>query len=247
MRASAVEFRLRMFINTAIIMLGFWAPWIEALSIGKRIPLLEWLALQLSRLGLFPFSIAIPVVIVLGAIVAAIAMILRVWGSATLGPGTVVHPDMQAGAVMASGPYRYVRNPLYLGIWFMVASMTLLMPPTGALLAIALITIFLFRLILAEENFLSAQLGQSYRAYLRTVPRLIPRLRTPLPATKTRPQWARAFLAELTPIGIFITLAFLSWNYDNTLMIKAILVFFGASLVLRAFMPAVRAIPDSTE
>jgi protein-S-isoprenylcysteine O-methyltransferase Ste14 len=247
MRASAIEFRLRMFINTAIIVLGFWAPWTEPLGIGRRTPLLEWLALHLSRLGLLPFSTAVPVVIMVGAVLAAIAMTLRVWGTATLGPGTVADPDMQAGAVMASGPYRYVRNPLYLGIWFMAAAMTLLMPPTGALVAMILITIFLFRLILAEENFLTAHLGEPYTQYLRTVPRLIPRLRTPLPATINKPQWTRAFLAELTSIGIFISLAFLSWSYDRTLMIKAILVSFGASLVVRALMPVSRTMPDSAQ
>jgi len=41
-------------------------------------------------------------------------------------------------------------------------------------------------------------------------------------------------LTELNPIGIFITLAFLSWTYDNLLMIKAILISFGISLVMKA-------------
>ena len=45
MGASAIEFRLRMPINAVIIILGFWAPWIEAWHIGRRISLLEWLAL----------------------------------------------------------------------------------------------------------------------------------------------------------------------------------------------------------
>ena len=51
MGASAIEFRLRMVINAAIIILGFWAPWIGPVAIGRRISLLEWLALQLSRVG----------------------------------------------------------------------------------------------------------------------------------------------------------------------------------------------------
>ena len=58
MEASAFEFRLRMAINAAIILLGFWAPWIEPWGVGKRIPLVEWLALQLSRVGIASFSIA---------------------------------------------------------------------------------------------------------------------------------------------------------------------------------------------
>ena len=241
MRASAIEFRLRMLINAVIIVLGFWAPWIEPLGLGKRISLLEWLALQLSRLGIVPFTTATPVVIITGALIAAIAVALRVSGAAYLGPGTVSNPEMQAAAVVANGPYRFVRNPLYLGGWFMVVALAFMMPPTGALFAIVLIAVFLFRLILAEESFLTAKLGESYQEYLSAVPRLIPRLRTSLPAGGSKPHWARAVLSELTPIGVFITLAFLSWSYDHTLMMKSILVFFGASLIARALMPTASA------
>src|SRR6516165_9559367 len=58
MRASVLEFRLRMAINTAIIVLGFWAPWIEWWGIGRRISLVEWLALELSRSGKMSFAVA---------------------------------------------------------------------------------------------------------------------------------------------------------------------------------------------
>jgi protein-S-isoprenylcysteine O-methyltransferase Ste14 len=238
MRASAIEFRFRMLINAVIVTLGFWAPWIEPLGLGKRISLLEWLALQLSRLGVIPFTTATLVVIIAGAIIAAIAVILRVSGAAYLGPSTVINPEMQAGSVVANGPYRFVRNPLYLGLWLMVVALAFIMPPTGAVVAITLITFFLFRLILAEESFLSAKLGAPYQRYLQAAPRLLPRLRTSLPAGQSMPHWTRALLSELTPIGVFVTLAFLSWTYDHTLMMKSILVFFGASLIVRALMPA---------
>lgn len=235
-----------MLINAAIVVLGFWAPWAknwtEAMiargGIGQRIPLLEWIALHLARLGLLPFTLATPVVIIVGAVVAGLAVLLRVSGSAYLGPSTVIHPEMQGGAVVASGPYRFVRNPLYLGLWFMVAAMALIMPPTGALLAMVLITVFLIRLAVGEEKFLSTQLGQPYRDYLLAVPRFIPRLRSSLPPTSTRPHWLRAVFSELTPIGVFVAIAFLSWSYDNRLMVKAILISFGASLIVRALMPA---------
>src|SRR5215831_7940925 len=144
MRASAIEFRLRMLINASIVILGFWAPWI-GLRGDERIPTLEWLALQLTRLGLLPFTMSAPVVTLVGALVAATAVALRVSGSAYVGPGEVISPAMQAGAITVAGPYRYVRNPLYLGLWCMVVAMGLFMPPTGACAAIVLITIFLFR------------------------------------------------------------------------------------------------------
>jgi protein-S-isoprenylcysteine O-methyltransferase Ste14 len=236
MKATAIEFRLRMWIMVAIIVLGFWAPWIEGLGIGERMSTLAWLPMELSRLGVASFATASAMVIVLGALVAGVGMIFRVWGSAYLGYTTVHHAEMQAGGMMADGPYRYVRNPLYLGGWFMMAAMALLMPPTGALFSITLLTVFLLRLILGEEAFLSGQLGEPYREYLRTTPRLIPRLRGALPAAGDKPRWLTAVLGELNPIGVFITLAVLSWSYDHMLMMKGILISFGVSLVVRAMM-----------
>ena len=241
MRATAIEFRLRMAINAAIIILGFWAPWIDgwgpSAGFAQRISLLEWLALELSRSGLVRFTVAAPAVIVLSALIAAVGAVLRVWGTAYLGTGTVTSLDMKAGAVVADGPYRYVRNPLYLGLWCMVAALAFIMPATGALFAVVLITVFLVRLILAEEAFLSDKIGEPYKAYLHSVPRLVPRLRTHLQSGGSRPHWLRGILSELTPIGVFVALAFLSWSYDNRLMGRAILIFFGASLVVRALMP----------
>ena len=119
----------------------------------------------------------------------------------------------------------------------MMAAMAFIMPPTGALVSMLLITLFLLRLILVEEAFLTTQLGQPYRDYLRAIPRLIPRLRTPLAPAQAQPRWLLATLAEINPLGVLFTLAVLSWSYNNLLMIKGVLVSFGLSLVVRALLP----------
>ncbi|MGH9560489.1 MAG: methyltransferase family protein [Terracidiphilus sp.] len=237
MRATAIEFRLRMWIQILIIVLGFWAPWIGALDLSRRMSTLAWLALEISRSGLVSFTVATPIVIVCGAVAALIGAVLRVCGVAYLGYGVVHHGDMQGGSVMAAGPYRYMRNPLYVGGWFMLLAVSLLMPPSGALFSIVLITIQFVRLILGEEAFLEAKLGEPYRDYLRAVPRIVPRLRASLPAAAATPRWLVALGTELNAIGIFFTIAILSWTYDNLLMIKTILIVFGASLVVKALMP----------
>lgn len=236
MRASAWEFRWRLGIMAAIISLGFWAPWIDAWGVGGRISLLEWLALELSRSGLVRFTGATVAVILLASAIAAKAAILRVWGTAYLGAGVVNNAAMKAGAVVADGPYRYVRNPLYLGTWGMIAALSFAMPPTGALFTMVLLTVFLLRLILGEESFLAGQSGEGYALYKRAVPRLYPRLRGRLPSSGHPAHWARAILAETNGIGVFLIFAVLSWRYDNRLMLRAILINFGLSLVIRALM-----------
>lgn len=236
MGATKIEFRLRMFIMTVIITLGFWAPWTGDWGAGHRIPLLFWSALQLSRKGLLSFAVAMPAVIALASLIAAVGMVLRVWGTAYLGYGTVHHAQMQAGAVVADGPYRYIRNPLYVGGWFMVVATAFIMPPSGALFSVPLMTVFFLRLILGEEAFLAGQLGAPYRDYLRAVPRLFPHLHASLPPAGHKPHWFTSAISELNPIGVFFTLAVLSWSYDYWLMIQGILVSFGASLVVRAIL-----------
>ncbi|MGA3263727.1 MAG: hypothetical protein ABSC47_06745 [Terracidiphilus sp.] len=118
----------------------------------------------------------------------------------------------------------------------MMAAMSFLMPPTGALFTMTLLTVFFLRLILGEEAFLAGQLGEPYREYLRAAPRLFPRLRAGLPSAGHKPHWLISVISEVNPIGVFITLAFLSWSYDGKLMLKAILISLGASLVVRAFL-----------
>ncbi|HXS76445.1 MAG TPA: isoprenylcysteine carboxylmethyltransferase family protein [Terracidiphilus sp.] len=237
MRATSIEFRLRMAINAVIILLGFWAPWIESWGAGKRISLVEWLALQISRIGIASFGVATSGVVLIALVFALAAVIFRVSGTAYLGPGTVNSFNMVAGNVMASGPYRYLRNPLYMGLWFMVAAMSFLMPATGALLAMVLITVFMIRLTFGEESFLTGRLGEPYQAYCNGVPRFIPRLRGAPANTGAEPHWLSASLAELTPFGVLAALAVFWRNYDLALAGRIILISFGASLVARAFLP----------
>ena len=111
MRASKFEFRLRMPINAAIIILGFASPWIEALGIGRRITTLEWLPLELSRTGLVNFTLATPLVILLVALIAACAAIMRGLTDMTLGDGRpashllIGRPcPVDSGAILDDGP-----------------------------------------------------------------------------------------------------------------------------------------------
>jgi protein-S-isoprenylcysteine O-methyltransferase Ste14 len=236
MQASEFEFRLRMPIIAAIVMLGFWAPWIWPWTAVGRISALWWLTHGLGSVG--GVATAAPLVIVLGAMVALIGVVLRVWGAAYLGYATVQDVKMQAGWVVADGPFRYMRNPLYVGSWFTLTATALVMPPSGALIGMVLLTAFYFRLTLGEEAFLTATLGPPYREYLHSVPRYIPRLRGSLLSAGNEPRWITAIATELFPIGVFITMAVLAWRYDNELMLEGIFWSFVISMLVRGLMKA---------
>jgi protein-S-isoprenylcysteine O-methyltransferase Ste14 len=158
------------------------------------------------------FGAAFKVVLVAAIGCAVAGAWLRTWGTAYLGTDvmsdkqmrsdTVIHPSEQTRReprLMAAGPYRYMRNPLYVGSWLNTLALTLLMRPSGAVFTLVALVGFHVRLILAEEAFLRAKLGEAYVAYCAQAPRLWPR-----PTSQNRdvghpvakPRWDRAAVAE---------------------------------------------------
>jgi len=229
----------------AVIAIGFWSPWIQWLHLGARGTAWLWLSFELGKLGVAPGA-AIQSVTAFIVLLTAIAAIVRLWGTAYLGAAIVGHAQMQAGQVMADGPYRRVRNPLYLGSLFSIAAMATLMPASGAIFTLILLVIFLLRLILGEEAFLTAQLGAPYQAYKKAVPRLIPALTPRVPSASVKPDWGRAIVHEVMPLGMLISFAVLSWDYNSSLLTRALLISFGLSLVVRAlFEPRQQPTPHS--
>jgi hypothetical protein len=55
-----------------------------------------------------------------------------------------------------------------------------------------------------------------------------------------------AFLSELWPVGFAIGFAVLAWRYNPQLLIKALMVAFGISLIVRAMLPPSRADATAT-
>lgn len=241
MKATQFEFRFRIVIAAAIYILGFWAPWLAAGSRSGAAspPTTAWLALSTSiaRWRWLPLDQATLVVTTLAILFAFAGAALRIWGSAWLGASIVQSPSMHAGQVMASGPYRYVRNPLYLGTWLFSVGVSILMPPSGAIFFLAATFFFYLRLILAEEDYLARQLGPAYADYRQRVPRLLPSLRPRIPVSAARPRWIESLITEIYPAGFALCLAVLAWRYNPQLLIRCVLLCFGLSLITRAFLP----------
>jgi protein-S-isoprenylcysteine O-methyltransferase Ste14 len=98
------------------------------------------------------------------------------WDFASRGRGTPVPTDPPRELVV-TGFYRYVRNPIYVGV-LMIFLGHFLWFETWALLtytAVAFTGVHLF-ILLYEEPTLKKKFGTSYEEYLKQVPRWIPRI-----------------------------------------------------------------------
>jgi protein-S-isoprenylcysteine O-methyltransferase Ste14 len=74
------------------------------------------------------------------------------------------------------GPYRYVRNPMMIGVMLILLAEALLLQSWGIFLWFAVFLILnIIYLPRSEEKGLEARLGEAYRVYKANVPRWIPR------------------------------------------------------------------------
>jgi protein-S-isoprenylcysteine O-methyltransferase Ste14 len=128
----------------------------------------------LARADVARLAIAAPL-----AAVGAAIYLWCLWDFAVTGRGTPAPIDPPKTLVVR-GLYRYVRNPMYLGVLAIIAAWNLAFRTT-VLLAYSLAVVVAFHLFvrLFEEPLLRHRFGATYESYLRTVPRWIPRGRLP--------------------------------------------------------------------
>lgn len=108
----------------------------------------------------------------------ATVMIRCLWDFAWTGRGTPAPFDPPRRLVIA-GLYRYVRNPMYLGMGLFLIGEALVLPDVRlemlALVAVLWIAVSLF-ILFYEEPTLQRLFGDDYANYRRNVRRWIPRL-----------------------------------------------------------------------
>ena len=234
MKAWAVEYRFRYLIHAAIFTLGFWAPWCGWLGWARGSAWL-FLAVYSDRAGVATLATATVGLLCFGIACATAGAWLRTWGTAYLGSGVVADGGMHGEGVQTNGPFRYVRNPLYLGTWLHTLALGLLMPLSGAVFCIMAIGVLQVRLILREEPFLREKLGAAYAAYCGRVPRLLPAWK-PMFQNRdmghpARAAWGQAVLGEVYFWGVTGSFAVLGWRYNAFLLMKCVVVAAGAGLV----------------
>ena len=149
----------------------------SALCAAGFVLLWTWVALQTQRLDpLLGFEVAAwwrwPGILVgaLGALLTLACVVSFV----ARGRGTPA-PFDPPRELVAVGPYRWVRNPMYLGAAGVILGAGLIVGSPGiCLLAPAFLLFFHLLVVLYEEPTLERTFGDSYRRYRRDVHRWLP-------------------------------------------------------------------------
>ena len=119
-----------------------------------------------------------PWIVNLGIAITAAGLLFALWARAYLGrnwSGAVtVKVDHQ---LICSGPYRWVRHPIYSGIILAFIGTAIVRGQVRGLVAVPLLWISFTIKRRVEERFMTATFGPEYEEYSRTTGAIVPRLK----------------------------------------------------------------------
>ncbi len=134
-----------------------------------------------------------------GLIIVCLGEILRTWGVAIAGSETRTTGPVGGTYLVTTGPFSYVRNPLYIGnilLYFGAG----IMANTPVLALIALVYFFWqYSLIVSlEEEYLLKTFTKEFIDYCKAVPRFFPTPRKYTGGAHEQPplQWKKGFVSE---------------------------------------------------
>lgn len=144
--------------SALVIMLALGAFWLDG-RLGTRLPVwLQWPGMVALTCGLALIAWA----------EVTLLRIARSTGGFGDAPGTLV----------AEGPYRHIRNPIYVGAFGVLLGLSWWRAsPTLFVAALAFLPVMHVSVMHLEEPTTRARLGAAYDDYLRRVPRWLPRLK----------------------------------------------------------------------
>lgn len=100
-------------------------------------------------------------------------LLLAIWAILTLRRiGTSPNPAGPTTSLAFVGPYRFTRNPMYLGLALLTIGLALVTNALWPLVLLPLVLFVLVRAVIAqEERYLAGKFGEPYREYMVRVRR----------------------------------------------------------------------------
>jgi len=149
--------------DTAHVLVRPPLAWALAVAAGLA---LDWLA----PLAVLPSNRSAGWV---GAVVFVLALGLAVWAIATVTrAGSNVPTNRPTTGIVESGPYRFTRNPIYLGMFLGLVGLAVAFDNLWLLLALVPFALVIrYGVVAREEAYLERKFGDVYRGYRSRVRR----------------------------------------------------------------------------
>ena len=142
-------------------------PLVFLAGFGAALLLERQLSFEIDGAGATPAQQAI------GASLLAGGLGLSIWAMRLFFQSrTTVRPDRPSRAFVTVGPYRFTRNPMYVGLTFIYLGIAILINLAWPLVLLPVVLIAMsVAVIQREERYLSATFGGEYDEYCRRVHR----------------------------------------------------------------------------
>ena len=138
--------------------------------------------ISLSRGGLYCMNWAAPRPLLssslrcwMGGALVVLGLGITGWGRTLMArAGTNVNPFQPTTALVTTGPFRFSRNPLYVGLTLAYLGGALLTNSVWVLaLLVPVLLVMHYGVVRREERYLEAKFGDAYRAYRGRVRRYL--------------------------------------------------------------------------
>ncbi len=116
--------------------------------------------------------------LIIGFLITVAGELIRLWGVSWAGSETRTTGNVGGTYLIVSGPFAYLRNPLYLGNILMYTGLGIMSFALFPWLQIAGFFFFslqYYMIVQEEEKYLEQTFGKEYEDYKKNVPRFIPK------------------------------------------------------------------------
>jgi len=118
-----------------------------------------------------------PIIFGYGLLFQIFGIVIGFWAIYTIRVGNFnIQPEVKSNFLIKKGPYKWIRNPMYLAVILFYLPIFLTNSEWINILAFGVLLTVLILKILLEESFLKLRFGEEYLLYKSKTKRLIPYL-----------------------------------------------------------------------
>jgi len=113
--------------------------------------------------------------VIVGVVLVALGLLLSSTAIRRFrGAGTAVNPRRPTTAIVDSGPYRFTRNPMYVGLTLLYLGVAAWVNTLWPVIFLPVVLIVIHKVVVEkEERYLERKFGETYHRYRAQVPRWI--------------------------------------------------------------------------